>query len=201
CDRTLPALSALARQGSGSASRSLWGGWVHWRLGTAEDGQDSHGEPLAPADHWDVRVVVAMVGTGPKKVGSTTGMRDTARTCPYYDRWVETAPADVQEGMRAIRSRDLERLGRVMEWSTLKMHATMMTSEPSIRYWKPETVAAMEVVEDLRARGTGAWYTMDAGPNVKVLCAAADAPAVEAALRTVVPRVDSLGVGGDARLC
>lgn len=199
-DRSLPELSALARQGSGSASRSLWGGWVHWRMGEAEDGSDSHGEAVAPQDHWDVRVVVAMVGTGPKKVGSTAGMQDTARTCPYYDRWVETAPADVAEGLRAVRSRDLERLGRVMEWSTLKMHATMMTSEPSIRYWKPETVAAMQVVEELRAAGTGAWYTMDAGPNVKVLCAGADAPAVEAALRSVVPRVDTLGVGDDARL-
>lgn len=199
--RSLPALSALARQGSGSASRSLWGGWVRWHMGEAEDGSDSHGDPVAPQEHWDVRVVVAMVGTGPKKVGSTTGMQDTARTCPYYDRWVETAPADVQEGLRAVRARDLERLGRVMEWSTLKMHATMMTSEPSIRYWKPETIAAMQVVEELRAGGTGAWYTMDAGPNVKVLCAAADAPAVQAALQTVVSRVDTLGVGGDARLC
>jgi diphosphomevalonate decarboxylase len=200
-DRSLPELSALARQGSGSASRSLWGGWVHWRMGEAEDGSDSHGEPIAPQGHWDVRVVVAMVGTGPKKVGSTAGMQDTARTCPYYDRWVDTAPADVQEGMRAVRARDLERLGRVMEWSTLKMHATMMTSEPSIRYWKPETLAAMQVVEELRAQGTGAWYTMDAGPNVKVLCAGADAERVAAALSTVVARVDTLGVGGDARLC
>lgn len=195
-----PALSALARQGSGSASRSLWGGWVRWHMGTADDGSDSHGEPVAPQEHWDVRVVVAMVGTEPKKVGSTTGMQDTARTCPYYDRWVETAPADVQEGLRAVRARDLERLGRVMEWSTLKMHATMMTSEPSIRYWKPETVAAMQVVEELRTQGTAAWYTMDAGPNVKVLCEAADAPAVAAALGSVVARVDTLGVGGDARL-
>jgi len=200
-ERSIAELSALARQGSGSASRSLWGGWVHWRMGTAEDGSDSHGEPVAPEGHWDVRVVVAMVGTGPKKVGSTSGMQDTARTCPYYDRWVDTAPADVQEGMRAVRSRDLERLGRVMEWSTLKMHATMMTSEPSIRYWKPETVAAMQVVEALRSEGVGAWYTMDAGPNVKVLCASEDAERVAEALRTVVPRVDTLGVGGDARLC
>lgn len=197
----LPALSALARRGSGSASRSLWGGWVRWHMGSAEDGSDSHGEPVAPPDHWDVRVVVAMVNTGPKSVGSTAGMQDTARTCPFYDRWVETAPADVLEGLRAVRARDLERLGRVMEWSTLKMHATMMTSEPSIRYWRPETVAAMQVVEQLRASGTGAWYTMDAGPNVKVLCAAADADAVGEALRSVVPRVDTLGVGGDARLC
>jgi diphosphomevalonate decarboxylase len=198
--RAPEALSALARQGSGSACRSLWGGWVEWRLGVAEDGGDSHGTPLAPPAHWDIRVVVAIVDGGAKKVGSTAGMGATQRTCPFYDRWVETAPADVAEGRRAILARDLERLGRVMEWSTLKMHATMLTTEPSVRYWQADSLRVLDAVDALRARGVGAWWTMDAGPNVKVLCAAADAPAVEAALRAVVPRVETLGVGGDARL-
>lgn len=199
-ERDVRALSVLARQGSGSACRSLWGGWVHWRLGVREDGEDSHGEPLAPREHWDVCVVVAMVGTGKKKVGSTSGMQATAKTCPFYDRWIETAPADVAEGRRAVVGRDLERLGRVMEWSTNKMHATMIATEPSLRYWAPASVAAMRAVEDLRQSGVGAWYTMDAGPNVKVLCLRPDAERVAAALRAVVDRVEVLGVGDDARL-
>jgi diphosphomevalonate decarboxylase len=200
-DRSLAELSALARMGSGSASRSLWGGWVEWQMGTEPDGSDSHGTPLAPQSHWDICVVVALVSTAPKAVSSTGGMQDTARSCPFYDRWVQTAPTDVAEGRRAILGRDLERLGRVMEWSTLKMHSTMLTTEPSIRYWQPATIACMSIVEALRAAGTGAWYTMDAGPNVKVLCDRQDAETVAAALRTAVERVDVLGVGGDARLC
>jgi diphosphomevalonate decarboxylase len=199
-DRDRRELSVLARQGSGSACRSLWGGWVHWRLGEQADGDDSHGEPLAPSGHWDVCVVVAIVGTARKKVGSTAGMQTTERTCPFYDRWVETAPADVAEGRRAILGRDLERLGRVMEWSTNKMHATMIATEPTLRYWAPASVAAMQRVEALREEGVGAWYTMDAGPNVKVLCLREDAARVADALREVVDQVETLGVGGDARL-
>ena len=193
-------LSAIARQGSGSACRSLWGGLVEWRMGEAEDGHDSHGLQVAPADHWDITVVVAMVNEGEKPVDSRGGMLATARSCHFYPAWVETAPADLAEARRAVIARDLERLGRVMEWSTLKMHATMLTTEPSIRYWQPATIATVQVVEDLRRQGIGAWYTMDAGPNVKVLCERADAPAVARAMAGAVDRVEVLGVGGDAVL-
>ena len=198
--RDLDALSALARQGSGSACRSLWGGWVEWRLGQRTDGTDSHGIPLAPADHWDLAVVVAVVNAGPKKTGSRTGMNRTQETCPFYGAWVATAPADVEEGRAALLDRDLPRLGAVMEQSTLKMHATMLTTTPSIRYWQPASLAAIAVVEDLRQQGVGAWYTMDAGPNVKVLCSRTDAPEVANALKTAVDRVEILEVGGNAIL-
>ena len=83
-----------------------------------------------------------------------------------------------------------------MERSTLKMHATMISA--GIRYWKPTTVAVLEAIEALRRAGVGAWYTMDAGPNVKVLCEAGDAERVAAALRPHVGTVAVLGVGGDA---
>ena len=200
--RALPveALSALARRGSGSATRSLWGGWVVWRAGTSPDGSDSHGVPLAPRDHWDIRMVVAMVASGQKAVGSTEGMIRTEQTSPFYPAWVETAPADLMAATYAVQARDLAALGEVMERSTLKMHGTMLTATPPVRYWKPATTDAMDVVEDLRRQGIGAYYTMDAGPNVKVLCEARDAPSVEAAIRSVVPDVVTLGVGGDATL-
>jgi diphosphomevalonate decarboxylase len=173
---------------------------VTWQVGERPDGLDSHGLPLAPRDHWDVRLVVAVVASGPKAIGSTAGMVRTAETCPLYPGWVQSAPADLAEGRQAVLDRDLARLGEVMEHSTMKMHATMIGTRPSVRYWKPASVAALDVVEDLRRQGTSAWATMDAGPNVKVLCEAADAEAVAAALRTVVPRVEILAVGGDARL-
>ena len=198
--RSKTELSVLARRGSGSACRSLWGGWVTWGTGIRPDGTDSHGEPLAPADHWDVRLVVAVVASGPKTVGSTAGMITTQQTCPLYPGWVSSAEADLVAARDAVLRRDLSGLGEVMEHSTLKMHATMMATRPPIRYWKAATVAALDVVEDLRRQGVGAWATMDAGPNVKVLCEAADAQTVAAALREVVPEVSVLGVGGDAEV-
>jgi diphosphomevalonate decarboxylase len=188
--------SRLARQGSGSACRSLWGGWVRWDRGTRVDGHDSHGIPIAPADHWDVAMVVAVATSGPKAVGSTAGMRRTAGTSPYYRAWVDTAEEDVAEGEAAVRARDLERLGTVMERSTFKMHATMHTAWPPILYWQPATVAVLHRVMALRAAGIGAWATMDAGPNVKVLCARSDAPAVAEALAPLVEGVRVLGPGG-----
>lgn len=195
-DLAIERASVLARQGSGSACRSLWGGWVRWDRGELADGSDSHGAPVAPADHWDVSMVVAVVSSAKKSVGSTAGMQQTAATSAYYPAWVDTAEADVIEGIAAVNQRDLERLGRVMESSTFKMHATMHTTEPAILYWQPATVAVLHEVRALRARGVGAWATMDAGPNVKVLCAASDAEAVAAALSPLVGRCRVLGPGG-----
>jgi len=192
--------SVLARQGSGSACRSLWGGWVRWDRGEQDDGSDSHGVPIAGPTHWHVAMVVAVVSSAKKAVGSTAGMQRTARTSPYYPTWVDTAQADVVEGEAAVRARDLERLGRVMESSTYKMHATMHTTQPPILYWQPATVAVLHEVAALRARGIGAWATMDAGPNVKVLCERSDADAVRDALTPLVDRVRVLGPGGAPRV-
>jgi len=196
----LERLSALARQGSGSACRSLWGGFVRWRRGERPDGADSHGEPVAGADHWDVRMVVAVVHAGRKAVGSTEGMQRSRATSAYYDAWVRTAPADVEEGVAAVRARDLERLGTVMERSTHKMHATMHTAWPPLLYWQPGTVAAIHEVLALRGRGVGAWATMDAGPQVKVLCSPSDADVVAKALAPHAEAVHVLGPGPGARL-
>ena len=197
-DRTR--LSILARQGSGSACRSLWGGWVRWDKGSAADGTDSHGVPVAPREHWNVSVVVALVGSGPKPIGSTAGMVRTQETCALYPGWVDSAEADVVEGEAAVHARDLDRLGAVMERSTYKMHATMIATWPPIRYWRPQTLAVLEAVEGLRNQGTSAWSTMDAGPNVKVLCHTADVPRVVAAIESAGVPARPLGVGGDARL-
>ena len=197
-DRTR--LSILARQGSGSACRSLWGGWVRWDKGSRADGLDSHGVPLAPRDHWDVSVVVALVGSGPKPIGSTRGMVQTRETCPLYPGWVESSEADVVTAEAALQARDLDRLGVAMEQSTYKMHATMIATWPPIRYWRPKTVAVLESIEDLRQAGTSAWSTMDAGPNVKVLCHTADVARVVSAIESTGVPARPLSVGGDARL-
>lgn len=193
-------LSVLARQGSGSACRSLWGGFVEWRMGARADGADSHGLPLAGPEHWDVSMVVAVVSTAHKPVGSTDGMERARLTSPLYDTWVSQAQGDVDTGRAAIAGRDLDGLGRVMEASTYKMHATMHTSAPPLMYWQPASLACLHTVWALRAAGLAAWTTMDAGPQVKVLCRTADAPRIADALRPHAMAVHVLAPGGPARI-
>jgi diphosphomevalonate decarboxylase len=197
---SLTELSILARRGSGSACRSLWGGFVRWDLGSALDGSDSHGSPIAGAEEWDVGMVVAIVSSQEKSVSSTDGMERSRLSSPYYQPWVDSAEADVQEGLAAIQNKDIERLGRAMEASTFKMHATMHTSVPPLVYWQPQTIACLHTVFELRQAGLGAWVTMDAGPQVKVLCMAADASKIAEALHPVAQTVHILRPGPGARL-
>ena len=197
-ERSLIELSVLARQGSGSACRSLWGGFVEWDRGEQPDGTDSHGAPIADQHHWDVSMVVAVVHDGPKSVGSTEGMLRTAQTSPLYQTWLDTAEANVRTAHDAVLMRDIQVLGEVMESSTFKMHATMHTASPPLIYWQPGTVAAIQTVFELRQRGVGAWVTMDAGPQVKVLCLSTDADEVQQALQPHAQRVEVLRAGGPA---
>ncbi len=193
-------LSVLARRGSGSACRSIQGGFVRWQRGEREDGLDSHGLPVQLPLPWDLRVVVAVVESGPKPVGSTEAMLRTAETSPCYPAFVEENERLVSLAEAAVRVRDLPRLAELMERSTLMMHATMLTARPSIRYWKPASLAVLDQADALRAAGVACGWTMDAGPNVKLFCQAADAPAVASAMSEVVPQVHVLGMGGPARL-
>ena len=174
-------LSALARQSSASAARSIFGGWAELPAGKKGDA-DLAGRQLHPQDWWDVRLVVAKAAAGPKKVGSTLGMERSRKTSPLYDAWVEKAPGLTRRIKRALRQRDLDALGQAMEQSTYSFHACAMSARPSVLYWQPTTIAVLRTVERLRERGTSAWATMDAGPHVKVLCHAADAAKVRRAL-------------------
>jgi diphosphomevalonate decarboxylase len=180
-------LSILARQGSGSASRSIWGGWVRWDRGNQIDGLDSHGIPIAPVDHWDVCMIIAIVSAGPKSMGSTKGMIASEQTSPFYSAWVDTAEEDVQRAQSALQQRDIHTLGTCMEHSTIKMHATMMTTQPTIRYWKPKSLALIDLVEQLRTEGFSCYQTMDAGPNVKILCPKEEADRIAKRIRGITP--------------
>lgn len=176
------ALSALARRGSGSAARSIFGGLVEMQAGTRDDGSDAFARPLAEGDAWPLRLVVAITAAGPKAVGSTEAMRRTAETSPYYERWIQSVDGDLRAARAAIAERDLPRLGAVAERSALRMHASALAADPPILYWTAATLSAMDTVHQLRRRGVDAFFTIDAGPHVKVLCEAAAAEEVEAAL-------------------
>lgn len=190
-DADLAALSSLARRGSASAARSLFGGWAELPAGAPGD-DHLPARPLHPEGWWDVTLVIALATRAPKAVASRDGMRETARTSPYYPAWLSCAPGYAHQVKSALAARDLEAVGRAMEASTFAMHASAWAAVPGVRYIRGVTLEALDRVEALRRSGIGAWATMDAGPHVKVLCASVDAPAVAAAMREVPGVVDVL---------
>jgi diphosphomevalonate decarboxylase len=185
-------LSALARIGSGSAARSIFGGFVEMARGERADGSDAVAHPMPEADGWEVRLVVALTATGPKAIGSTAAMTHTSRTSPFYAAWLASVPGDLTAARAAIAARHLPSLGAVAERSALRMHAAALAADPAVIYWNAATLAAIDCVHTLRAGGTSVFFTIDAGPHVKALCRAADADAVAAALRAVPGVIDTL---------
>lgn len=161
-------LSAFARMGSGSASRSLFQGFVEWERGQQEDGMDSFARPLAA--RWDtLRIGLVKVATGEKKVDSRSGMTRTLETASLYQAWPAQAARDISRLHSAISDKDFQLLGETAEHNALSMHATMIASWPPLIYWQPDSLAAMQKVWQLREQGIPIYFTMDAGPNLKLL--------------------------------
>jgi diphosphomevalonate decarboxylase len=179
-------LSILARQGSGSAARSIFGGFARMHAGTAADGSDAFAAPLTSPLVDKVRMVIAIVGGGvPKTHGSRDAMEHCAATSPLYAAWLACVPRDLETAEAALALGHLQQLGEVAEANALAMHASAIAARPAIIYWQPPTLALLAAVRELRARGIGAWATMDAGPHVKVLTSVDDAKTVEAAVQAV----------------
>jgi diphosphomevalonate decarboxylase len=195
-------LSELARRGSGSAARSIFGGFVEMSAGNRVDGGDAIAHPLQNEGAWEICLCVAITAAGEKAIGSTAAMEQTARTSPYYAAWLASVPGDLDEARAAVSACDLARLGSIAERSALRMHACAMAADPHILYWNPATLAAIATVKRLRSEGIPAYFTIDAGPHVKVLCATSDAPKVEAALAATpaVMRVLRLAPGPGAQV-
>jgi diphosphomevalonate decarboxylase len=123
--------SRMARRASASAARSIFGGFAELPAGKPGDDRLA-AKPIAPEDHWDVCIVVALATKERKSIGSTEGMERSRKTSPFYDAWVLAAPKLASVVRRAIRARDLDKLGRAMEQSTLSFHACAIASAPRI---------------------------------------------------------------------
>jgi diphosphomevalonate decarboxylase len=183
-DASAAEISSLARAASASAARSVYEGFVELPAGTP--GQASlAARPLHPAAHWDVRLIVCVTADAPKKIGSTEGMERSRRTSPFYEAWVDAAPALAAEIVAGIARRDLDAVGLAMEQSTMAFHGCALASSPSVVYLAPATLAVLAEVRALRDAGVAAYATMDAGPNVKVLCLAEEEARVRRHLRDV----------------
>ncbi len=194
--------SELARLGSGSAARSIFGGFAEMQPGEQADGSDAVANPLLGAEQWPLSVVIAITSTAAKTHSSTAGMTRSRDTSPYYQQWVDTTPADIDQARNAVLARDFEQLAEVSEYSCLKMHACMLSSRPGLLYWNGATVSAMHCVRQLRADGVPVFFTIDAGPQLKAVCLPDGADDVAAALAGVdgVDHITRTGLGGPARL-
>lgn len=172
-------LSMLARLGSGSASRSLYDGFAVWHMGQRADGMDSYAEPTSN-DWKNLRVGILEVSKVRKKTGSTEGMNRTRETSELYRSWPAQAQCDYDELRTAIAAQDFPMLGKTAENNALAMHATMMAAWPPLCYWKPQSVSLMQKVWATREEGLELYFTMDAGPNLKLLFLKENQAAVKA---------------------
>jgi diphosphomevalonate decarboxylase len=193
-------LSRLARRGSGSASRSIPGGFVEWLPGDSE--VDSYAVSIAPHDHWDLVDCIAVLQTGHKPVGSTQG-HAIAHTSPLQAARVAQAPERLDSCRRALLECDFSAFAQVVELDSNLMHAVMMTSTPPLFYWEPISLDLIKAIPQWREEeGWEVCYTLDAGPNVHVICGAAFAGRVKARLKSIpgIHQVLTAAPGGSARL-
>ncbi|GAP11270.1 diphosphomevalonate decarboxylase [Bellilinea caldifistulae] len=160
-------LSALARRGSGSACRSIPAGFVEWLPGSEDE--DSYAISIAPPNHWELIDCIAIVESDHKSIGSTEG-HQLAATSPLQAARVEDAPRRLDICRRAILQKDFEALAQIVELDSNLMHAVMMTSTPPLFYWNPASIDLMKKVRDWRDAGLPVCYTLDAGPNVHMIC-------------------------------
>ena len=196
--RSTAELASLAGQASGSAARSLYGGFAE--LCNSDD--DIRVETILPAEDWPLRVVIAITRPGPKPVSSGEAMEISRKTSPFYDRWVSGQELDLDTARSAIAARDFTTLGRVAEQNCLKMHSVMWASRPPMVYWNEATLSCLYTIRELQSSGVDVFFTVDAGPQVKAFCLDGNEAQVSDALSatTGVSQVLHSGLGPGAAI-
>lgn len=195
-EHTTDELAAMAGRASGSAARSLYGGFVELR--NAGDGIAVR--TILDGDAWPLRVIAAVTSRATKPVSSGEAMEASRRTSPFYARWIEEQDMDLSTARDAIAVRDFGKLASIAEHNCLKMHSVMWSSRPPVVYWNAATLACLECVRELQAAGVAAFFTIDAGPQVKVVCLPDDEQRVIEALSATdgVEAVLASGIGAGA---
>lgn len=179
-------LSLLARQGSGSASRSLFGGIAVFSTGTPGIPETAAAHPILGQTDWSaLRMVIGVATEAAKATASTDGMRHTSATSPYFPPFVAQAPEDLRQALAAVHNRDLAALGKITERSALRMHASALAADPAVVYLRGATIEGFHALVALRKRGVPCFFTCDAGPHPKALTTAEHAETVAAALLEV----------------
>lgn len=180
-----PALSVLARHGSGSAARSIFGGFVRWHA--ADQDVDSVALPLSI--NWpEVRMIVCLVDVGEKPYTSGYAMRQTRRFSPYHQAWIDTAMKDADLLQEALITHDFAQVTRIVSRNAMRMHADLLASDPPLWYIQPKTIELWQIWQQLQRQGIDVGITMDGGPHVKLLCLVQDLPLIHQALEQVLSK-------------
>ncbi|MCT0197511.1 diphosphomevalonate decarboxylase [Lactobacillus helveticus] len=160
-------LSRLARIGSGSACRSIFGGFSVWQKGDSD--ASSYAYALDEHPQMDLHLLAVELNTNQKKISSTSGMKE-AQSSPFFNPWLERNETELNQMIAAIKNDDFTAFGELAELNANEMHAINLTAQPEFTYFEPNTIRAIKLVEDLRKEGIECYYTIDAGPNIKILC-------------------------------
>lgn len=180
-------LSIFARQGSGSACRSVYGGFALWAKGENPDGSDCYAKQIFGPDYWpEFRVIIAVVNASKKPITSRAGMQQTVKTSPVYSQWVTESEQRIEKITDAIKNKDIARVGSLVEADWGGMLETMLTTNPKIDYRIQATHDVIDAVKAMREKHKiQAYFTTDAGPNVKIICLAQDSQKVITQLKTL----------------
>lgn len=185
-------LSRLARIGSGSASRSIFGGFAVWQKGDSDE--TSYAYALDEKPDIDLRLLAIELNTNQKKLSSTQGMQE-AQSSPFFKPWLERNEAELNQMIQFIKNKNFTGIGQLAELNANEMHAINLTAQPEFTYFEPDTIRAIKLVEQLRAEGIECYYTIDAGPNVKVLCSLRNSKEISQRFESAFNNVNIVSAG------
>jgi diphosphomevalonate decarboxylase len=188
--------SGHARRASGSAARSMFGGFV------ALQAPDWTAQQVLDAQTWPLTTVIAVTTSAKKAVSSSDGMELSKATSPYFSSWTSSTATDFDSALAAVQIRDFEKLAELAELSCLKMHGLMLSTSPGLLYWNSATITCLHAIRELRKQGTPVFFTVDAGPQVKAICLPEAEREVHDALKNIagVERILISGLGEGARV-
>ena len=195
-------LSVLARRGSASAARSVFGGFVELQSDKDTSDADAYAKELADAEYWPLQVMIAVTSQKEKKISSSQGMRLSAEKSSYYQAWVDGQDTALRLARQAIVEKDFQKLADVAQLNTLKMHGLMLATPPGLVYWNATTVSCIHALQDLQESGVPVFFSIDAGPQVKAVCLPESSQKVQEVLQTIpgVEKVIPSGLGPGAWL-
>lgn len=194
-------LSKIARQGSGSACRSMFGGYVAWRQGEKADGSDSLAELVADVDHWDMAALILVVSAAKKDVSSTSGMQLTVHTSDLFQhRIASVAQTNMRKLEESVREKDFPKFAEYTMRDSNSFHSTCADTYPPIFYMNDTSRAAIRAVESVnrQAGRTVAAYTYDAGPNAVIYFLREDTETVVAPFYAALSKTSGWKEGASA---
>lgn len=190
---SLKEVSRLTRRGSGSSTRSIYGGFVEWKKG--EDDFSSYAIPIDEKPSIDLNTVFIIFSKDKKKISSREGMALSVKTSTCYSLWVKEAEKDLDIIKKAIKENDFSTIGLISEINSLAMHQTTLESKPSFSYFSEDTKKGIEIVRNLRQKGIECYFSIDAGSNICILCQNKNVDVIKKTFKEIFPNADIISSG------